>query len=144
MSKKIVTPLILLCLLFSLAPAPVMGQSGSIVYLPIIHSPWSFALKWQNAGCYSSWCETGWYSSPAVADVNGDGKNDVIASAYSLMALNGETGALIWRAGGTANRTWPGVVVADIDRDGQQDIVIAQGGGLVTAYRLDGTQKWQR
>ncbi|MEJ5309855.1 MAG: hypothetical protein WHX52_08790 [Anaerolineae bacterium] len=30
------------------------------------------ALKWQHAGCYSSWCETGWYASPAVADLDGD------------------------------------------------------------------------
>ncbi len=27
-------------------------------------------LKWANGGCYSSWCETGWYSSPAVADLD--------------------------------------------------------------------------
>jgi len=27
-------------------------------------------LKWQNGGCYSSWCETGWYSCPAVADLD--------------------------------------------------------------------------
>lgn len=76
--------------------------------------------------------------------MNGDGQNDVIASAYSLMALNGDTGALIWRAGNTDNRTWPGVVIADIDRDNNKDIVIAQGGGLVTVYALDGTKKWQR
>lgn len=29
-------------------------------------------IKWQYGGCYSSWCETGWYSSPAVADLDGD------------------------------------------------------------------------
>ena len=101
-------------------------------------------LKWAYGGCYSSWCETGWYSSPAVADVNNDGKNEVIASAYSLWALNGDTGGLIWRAGTTNNRTWPGVVVADIDKDGQPEIVIGQSGAIVSVYRLNGTLKWQK
>ena len=38
-------------------------------------------LKWQYAGCYSSWCETGWYSSPAVADLDGDGATEIAVSA---------------------------------------------------------------
>jgi hypothetical protein len=60
------------------------------------------------------------------------------------MALNGETGALLWRSTSTSNRTWPGIVVADIERDGAMDIVIAQGSGLVTVYNLNGIPKWQR
>jgi len=31
---------------------------------PALQAP---MLKWQRGGC-TSWCETGWYSSPAVAD----------------------------------------------------------------------------
>jgi len=54
-------------------------------------------LKWQYGGCYSSWCETGWYSSPAVADLDNDGANEVIGSAYSAVVLNGATGDLKWR-----------------------------------------------
>jgi len=54
-------------------------------------------LKWQYGGCYSSWCETGWYSSPAVADLNGDGDLEIIASAYSIVVLDGATGTLEWR-----------------------------------------------
>ena len=51
-------------------------------------------LKWQHGGCYSSWCETGWYSSPAVADLDGNGTMEVIGATYSLFILNGEDGSL--------------------------------------------------
>ncbi len=115
------------------------------LYLPLVLNSFGEPmLKWQYGGCYSSWCETGWYSSPAVVDINHDGRNEIIASAYSLWALDGTNGALLWRAGTTNNRTWPGVAVADLERDGQSEIVIAQSGGLVSAYRLDGSLKWQK
>ena len=118
---------------------------GNSVFLPLIAKPVSGpVLKWQHGGCYSSWCETGWYSSPAVINIDGDPQAEIIASAYSLVALDGETGALQWRAGNTNNRTWPGIVLADIDQDGQTEIVTAQSGPYVSAYRLDGTLKWQK
>ncbi len=125
-----------------------LGDGGSTTYLPWVVSRTgdasiSASLKWQYGGCYASWCESGWYSSPAAVDINGDGMNEVLASAYSLWALDGKTGALLWRAGSTNNRTWPGVVVADLERDGQQEIVTAQSGGVVSVYRLDGSLKWQ-
>ncbi|MGW8226909.1 MAG: FG-GAP repeat domain-containing protein, partial [Anaerolineales bacterium] len=124
------------------------------LYLPLIqHSagPGGIAapqLKWQRGGCYASWCETGWYSSPAVADLNGDGQNEVIGSAYSIVALDGKTGNLLWKVAsghdrsqpGASNvgRTWPGIVVADIDNDQQVEIVTAHGGGYLSVYEKDG------
>ena len=38
-------------------------------------------LKWKYGGCYSSLCETGWYSSPAVADLDNDGCSEIIFSS---------------------------------------------------------------
>jgi len=153
--------LILTFLLIAGQPAPVHSDSNKPYqyYFPLVDitlpvilpSPTppppllAPVLQWAYGGCYSSWCETGWYSSPAAIDSNGDGKLDrVVASAYSLFALDGITGHLVWRAGTTSNRTWPGVVVADIDKDGNKEIVIAQSGGYVSAYRLDGSLKWQK
>lgn len=106
-------------------------------------------LKWSYGGCFSSWCETGWYSSPAVADLDGDGAAEVIASAYSIAVLNGNTGALKWRmqsghdrdegtTPGNVGRTWPGVVTADVDGDGLPEIVTAHGGGYVSVYDHQG------
>ena len=105
-------------------------------------------LKWQHGGCYSSWCETGWYSSPAVADLDGDGRMEVVGSAYSIVSLDGATGTLIWRAksghdrsepnASNVGRTWPGVVVADVDGDGDLEIVTAHSGGCVSVYNHEG------
>ena len=107
-------------------------------------------LKWQRGGCYASWCETGWYSSPAVADLDGNGTMEVIASAYSIVALDGATGALRWRVRSghdrsenpdvvkDVGRTWPGIIIADVDGNGDQEIVTAHGGGVVAVYNQDG------
>ena len=105
-------------------------------------------LKWQQGGCYSSWCETGWYSLPAVADLDSDGNMEVIASAYSIVALDGATGELIWRAksghdrsdpdADSVGRTWPGIVVTDVNGDSDLEIVTAHGAGYVSVYNHEG------
>ena len=50
--------------------ALLLGASGGSpragTYAAPLQAP---QLKWQNGGCYSSWCETGWYSSPAVESI---------------------------------------------------------------------------
>ncbi len=103
-------------------------------------------LKWKNGGCFSSWCETGWYSSPAVMDVDNDGKPEVIAAAYSVFALNGEDGSEQWiahRDNLPGGRVWPGVVTADIDNDGQLDIATGHGSGYLNVLNpADGSIRW--
>lgn len=102
-------------------------------------------LKWKYGGCYSSWCETGWYSSPAVADLDGDGKMEVLGAAYTLFVLNGEDGSQKFSvAPEPGGRVWPGVVVADINRDGEPEIVTAQGGGYVRVIDRTGKTIWSR
>ena len=105
-------------------------------------------IQWSYGGCYSSWCETGWYSSPAVADLDNDGTRDVIASAYSIVRLDGASGSLAWRVASghdrsqptatNVGRTWPNVVVKDVDNDGQLEIISAHSGGNVSVYSRDG------
>ena len=126
---------------------PVVSQSGSEPGAsPLAVQP--PVLKWQRGGCYSSWCETGWYSSPAVADLDGDGTPEVIGSAYSIFVLNGATGALEWQVAsgydrsspgaGSVGRTWPGIVLADMDGNGDLEIVTAHSGGYVSIYNQQG------
>jgi len=104
-------------------------------------------LKWKYGGCYSSWCETGWYSSPAVADLDGNGSMEIVASAYSVVALEGATGKVLWRvdsgkdrksAPGYSHRTWPGIWIKDVDGDRSPDIITAHGGGYVSVYNNRG------
>ncbi len=112
-------------------------------------------LKWKNGGCYSSWCETGWYSSPAVADLDGNGTMEIVASAYSIVALEGSTGEVIWRVNpgkdrksepGYSHRTWPGIWIKDVDGDNSPDIITAHSGGYVSVYNNQGyfKQGWPK
>ena len=85
-------------------------------------------FKWQR--CPPAYCETGWYASPAAADVDGDGQVDALWGGYTLMAVNGSTGALEWQyAPPGGNRIWPDVAVADVDGDRHLEVVVSFGSG---------------
>ncbi len=96
-------------------------------------------LKWQNGGCQTTWCRTGWYASPAVADLDGDNQPEVIWTDYRVVVVNGEDGTDQWvipNPGG--GRGWPSVVVADVDQDSALETVTAHSGGYVTVTRANG------
>ena len=117
----------------------VLQPGASIATPGSVQTP---VLKWQNGGCYSSWCETGWYSSPAVADLDDDGTMEVIASAYSVVILDGATGTLEKRIEHDGSRTWSGIVVSDLDGNGDLEIVTAHGGGYVQRINHAGNVDW--
>jgi uncharacterized repeat protein (TIGR01451 family) len=95
--------------------------------------PWTVTFKWQR--CPSWYCETGWYASPAVADLDKDGQAEVFWGGYTLMAVDGATGAIRWtRPRGSSERLWPGIVVADLDNNGTQEVVTASGNGKLSVY----------
>jgi len=89
-------------------------------------------LRWQYGGC-TSFCQTGWYSSPAIVDVDGDGQAEVVAGSYDLVLLNGATGAVLHRAASAA-RIWPGIAVADLNHDGHPSVVVGRNNGSATAF----------
>ncbi|MEA2115087.1 MAG: VCBS repeat-containing protein, partial [Thermodesulfobacteriota bacterium] len=114
-------------------------QAGAVVNPPV--------LKWKEGGCYSSWCETGWYSSPAVADLDGNGTMEIVASAYSVVVLQGATGDVLWRVDsgkdrssppGFSHRTWSGIWIKDVDGDITPEIITAHSGGYVSVYDNQG------
>ncbi len=120
---------------WALLSALVCGSVSAQIAAPV--------QKWAYGGCSPSYCQTGWYSSPAVADIDNDGHAEVIVGTYDLVALNGSTGALRWRAA-SGNRVWPGIAVADLDGNGSLEIVVGRDGDEVTAYHLDGSVFWTR
>ena len=79
--KRLALLALLLALLIPGAPSPDAAAATST---PV--------LKWAYAGCFASWCQTGWYASPAVADLDNDGQAEVIWGAYDLVVLNGNNG----------------------------------------------------
>jgi hypothetical protein len=96
---------------------------------------------WRDGGCFSSWCQTGWYASPAVVDLAGNGQAAVVWGSYDLVALEAGTGALRWRAS-SGSRVWPSPAVADLDGDGALEIAVGRGGDELTVYSAAGGVKW--
>jgi hypothetical protein len=83
-----------------------------------------------------SWAETGWFSSPGLIDLNGDGKKEIVAPFYSLFVFDsaGNTLATIKQDAYTKGRIYAPAVVADLDGDGVTEIVAAGNEGTVAAY----------
>ncbi|NTU64681.1 MAG: hypothetical protein HGB05_15090 [Chloroflexi bacterium] len=111
-----------------------------VVIGPTLNASPTYTLtqKWQR--CPTWYCETGWYASPAVVDVDKDGQVEALWGGYTLMAVNGSTGSIKWnRPQGTSSRLWPGIVVADLDRNGTLEVVTASGNGIISVYNANGT-----
>jgi hypothetical protein len=82
-----------------------------------------------------SWAETGWFSSPGLVDLNGDGKKEIVAPFYSLFVFDsaGKTLATMKKDASSQDRIYAPAVVADLDGDGTIEIVAGYT-GTVGAY----------
>jgi hypothetical protein len=110
-------------------------------------APFALTSLWQRCPSDPGYCETGWYASPAVADINHDGQADVIWGGYTLMAVNGATGAIEWNVHpASSNRLWPSIAVADLLGNGQLEVITGQSGGYVSVYDSTGhlVSPWPR
>ena len=92
----------------------------------------------------------GFFATPAVVDVNGDGRLDIIAPSWDHTVYAWSvTGELLWRRY-IEDTLWSSPVVADIDRNGTLEVVLggdiwagnplgAPEGGLVWILNRDGS-----
>lgn len=76
--------------------------------------------------------QTGWFSSPSLVDLNGDGTKEIVAP-FSSTYVYSATGAKLAAGTATSGRVYAPSVVADLDGDGVQEIVVG-GSGTVAAY----------
>jgi FG-GAP-like repeat len=134
--------LLLLVLLLAATPERVVPllAGGQAAQPAAVQTP---TLKWAYGGCFTSFCQTGWYASPAVADLDGDTQAEVIWGAYDVVSLDGATGNLEWRAA-NSSRVWPGIAVADLTGDGPLEVIVGRGSDQVTAYSSAGATLWSR
>ena len=81
--------------------------------------------------------ETGWFASPGLVDLNGDGRLEIVAPFYSTFVYDAK-GRLLGKGTATKGRVYAPGVVADLDGDKLPELVVGGNEGTVAAYELRG------
>ena len=89
-------------------PVCTAGQSTGEVQAPV------FRMKLNG--------QTSWFASPVLADLDGDGKNELIAAYYSVYVFNSQ-GQLLDRVDHNGGRVYAPHVVVDLEGDGVPEVV---------------------
>jgi hypothetical protein len=110
-------------------PVPVCASEGG-------SAPVAKPVRVRTVTGDKSWAETGWFSSPGLLDLDGDGKKEIVAPFYSLFVFDsaGNFLSAIKEGAYTKGRIYAPAVVADLEGDGVMDIVTAGNEGTVAAY----------
>ncbi|MCB9742435.1 MAG: VCBS repeat-containing protein [Alphaproteobacteria bacterium] len=129
------------CLDEDCAPDPVPEGPADVAF-----DPWDIVLEW-------SYADYGYVLSAIVTgqldDDNGDGAVDgqdipeligVTRGADVLFVVSGDGSLVQWTVTGVMDGLTP--AVADIDQDGENEVVIAASTGEVVALDAGGTPKW--
>ncbi|NNE20501.1 MAG: hypothetical protein HKN10_18700 [Myxococcales bacterium] len=82
--------------------------------------------------------QTSWYAAPVVADLDGDGSNELIAAYYSVYVFDSERQLLADSDDGDEGRVYAPHVVVDLEGDGSKEIVVGRGHRVV-AYSWSGS-----
>ena len=104
-------------------------------------------LVYSGVGKHATgYVDEAYYSTPSVVDLNGDGRLEIISTAYSIFNIDAATGNINWQIPSGFDRNTPAttkpkgrafadVITMDIDGDGSLEIVtghsINNDGGVV-------------
>jgi hypothetical protein len=81
--------------------------------------------------------QTSWYASPVIADLDGDGNQELVAAYYSVYVFGSDRELLADSGDGDDGRVYAPHVVVDLEGDGSQEIVVGRGHEVV-AYSWSG------
>ena len=85
-------------------------------------------------------------ATPAVADLNGDGREEIVAadSKGNLVALTAD-GATLWRQSGAVARVEPDScpAIADLDGDNKPEVLVGDTEGTLSCLTSEGALRWQ-
>jgi len=76
---------------------------------------------------------------PTVADLNGDGLDEIAVGGPCLTVLS-PSGELLWKA---PLRGAACPAIGDLDGDGQEEVVVATANGSIAAYSASGAEEWR-
>ncbi|MCB9779862.1 MAG: hypothetical protein H6742_14955 [Alphaproteobacteria bacterium] len=111
--------------------------------------PWNVGIEWQ----YTVPSGTGAIVMPAIGnltDDNGDGfidendNPDIVISTWSrntLVALHGDGSGVIWEVSGFDGNA--GVAIADVDNDGEPEVIAGTTDDRIASVSHDGTIEWR-
>jgi hypothetical protein len=115
-------PIISLALAFHLAGVSAMAVAGP----PECAVGESFGPVQAPVFVRNLYGQTGWYASPLISDLDGDGHREVIAAYYDVFVFS-SVGTLVDRTTDQEGRVYAPHVVFDLDRDGVLEVVAGRG-----------------
>ena len=69
--------------------------------------------------------ESGWLGSPAVVDLDGDGKPEIVVTRNSDVVVFGADGTQKWTARAGGGRIWASAVIANLTGDAKLEVAVA-------------------
>jgi hypothetical protein len=82
--------------------------------------------------------QTSWYAAPIVADLDGDGSNELVAAYYDVFVFDA-AGELLTQNEDGDGRVYAPHVVADLDGDGTTEVVVGRNHQVIALEWTGGT-----